>query len=328
MTWGTQTSEADGHAQIEHALARGVDFIDTAELYPVNPVRAETIGRTEEIIGAWFAKTGRRREVVLATKLAGEGSRAVRGGAPITPAAIRDGIEASLRRLRTDHIELYQFHWPNRGGYAFRQNWSFDPSAQSREATLADMRACLATLAEMQAEGKIGQFGLSNESTWGMAQWLALAETGVGPRALSIQNEYSLLCRLYDTDLAELGVNEEVMLMAYSPLGAGLLTGKYAADAPPPPGSRRAVHPHMSGRITPRVWGAIEAYHAVARQAGLDPVQMALAWVLQRPFPALPILGATTLAQLDHALGAAEITLDADTLAAIDRAHRAHPMPF
>ncbi|MBW6505831.1 MAG: aldo/keto reductase [Rhodobacteraceae bacterium] len=328
MTWGSQNSEAEGHAQIDRALARGVNFIDTAEMYPVNPVRAETVGRTEEIIGRWVAHSGRRSEVVLATKLTGEGSSAVRGGAPISPAAIRAGVEASLRRLRTDHIELYQFHWPNRGSYAFRQQWSFDPSGQNREENLADMRACLATIGEMQAEGKIGHFGLSNESAWGMAQWLMLAEAGVGPRALSIQNEYSLLARHYDTDLAELGVNEEVALLAYSPLAAGLLTGKYAPDEPPPPGSRRAVHAHLGGRVTPRVWGAIDAYRAIAHAAGIDPVQMAIAWVMQRPFPVLPIIGATSVVQLDLALGAADLALTADVIAEIDRAHKAHPMPF
>ena len=328
MTWGSQNTEAEGHAQIDRALARGVDFIDTAEMYPVNPVRAETVGRTEEIIGSWLARSGRRHQVVLATKLTGEGSSAVRHGAPITPAAIRAGVEASLRRLRTEHIELYQFHWPNRGSYAFRQQWSFDPSHQNREANLADMRACLETVAQLQADGKIGHFGLSNESSWGMAQWLALSQAGVGPRAVSIQNEYSLLCRMYDTDLAELGVNEQVTLLAYSPLAAGLLTGKYAPDALPPPGSRRAVHPTLGGRITPRVWGAIDAYHAIARQAGLDPVQMALAWIMRRPFPVLPIIGATSLAQLDLALGAAELRLPADVLAQITRAHKARPMPF
>ncbi|MDP2064311.1 MAG: aldo/keto reductase [Phaeovulum sp.] len=328
MTWGTQNSEAEGHAQIDRALACGIDFIDTAEMYPVNPVRAETVGRTEEIIGSWIAQSGRRRDVVLATKLTGVGSSAVRAGAPISPAAIRAGVEASLRRLRTDHIELYQFHWPNRGSYAFRQHWSFDPSGQSRERNLADMRACLAEVSKMQAEGKIGHFGLSNESAWGMGQWLMLAEAGVGPRAISIQNEYSLLCRAYDTDLAELGVNEAVTLLAYSPLAAGLLTGKYAPDAPPPPGSRATLHPHLSGRITPRVWGAIDAYHAIARDAGLDPVQMAIAWVMQRPFPVLPIIGATSVAQLDLALGAADLVLPAEVLAAIGKAHKAHPMPF
>lgn len=328
MTWGSQTSEAEGHEQIDRALAAGIDFIDTAEMYPVNPVRAETVGRTEEIIGSWIARRGRRNDVVLATKITGEGSAAVRDGAPITPAAIRAAVESSLRRLNTDHIDLYQLHWPNRGTYGFRSNWGYDPSKQNREANLADMRACLATVCEMQAEGKIGHFGLSNETTWGMAQWLALAEEGVGPRAISIQNEYSLLSRLYDTDLAELGVNEDVMLLAYSPLAAGLLTGKYAPDAPPPPGSRRAVNANLGGRVTPRVWDAIAAYHTIAGEAGLDPVQMALAWVLQRPFPALPIIGATTTQQLEHLLGATELVLSADVLAAIDRAHKAHPMPF
>lgn len=327
MTWGTQNSEAEGHAQIDRALERGVDFIDTAEMYPVNPVSAETIGRTEEIIGTWFASSGRRDDVVLATKVSGEGLKAVRGGAPISPETIRASVEGSLRRLQTDHIDLIQFHWPNRGSYHFRQIWGFDASGQDRAATLADMTACLETLGALQAEGKIRHFGLSNESAWGMAQWLRLAEQGHGPRAVAIQNEYSLLCRYYDGDLAELGVNEDVTLLAYSPLAAGLLSGKYANGAVPP-GSRRSLVPELGGRVNARTWAATEAYTAIAAEAGLDPVTMAVAWAMSRPFPVIPIVGATSVEQLDRSLDAADLVLDEAVSKAILRAYRAHSMPF
>jgi aryl-alcohol dehydrogenase-like predicted oxidoreductase len=327
MTWGSQNSETEGHAQIDRAIERGIDFIDTAEMYPVNPVKAETVGRSEEIIGTWLSRSKRRHDVVLATKITGTGSAAVRNGAPITPAAIRAAVEASLKRLRTDYIDLYQLHWPNRGSYHFRQTWKFDASAQVRDEILADMAGCLLELGALQAEGKIRHFGLSNESAWGMAQWLRLADAGVGPRACALQNEYSLLCRLYDTDLAEVGVNENVTLLAYSPLAAGLLTEKYV-DGAIPQGSRRTVHPDLGGRVTPRVWGAISAYGDIARQAGLDPVKMAIAFVLGRPFPVIPIIGATSVAQLDQVLDAADLVLPKDVLREIGRAHKAHPLPF
>lgn len=327
MTWGTQNTEAEGHAQIDHALERGVDFIDTAEMYPVNPVASETIGRTEEIIGSWFARTGRRADVVLATKISGAGLAAVRDGAPITPAALRQAVEQSLRRLRTDYIDLYQLHWPNRGSYHFRQSWEYDALGQDRAEVRADLEASMQMLATLQAEGKIRHFGLSNETAWGMAQWVRMSEAGAGPRPASIQNEYSLLCRLYDTDLAELGVQEEVTLLAYSPLAAGLLSGKYAGGVVPA-GSRMALVPQLGGRVTPRVWGAIDAYVEIAREAGLDPVTMAVAFVRTRPFPVIPIIGATSVAQLDRSLAAADLVLPKDVLEAIGRAHRAHPMPY
>ena len=326
MTFGTQTAPEDAHAQLDRAQAAGIDFLDTAEMYPTNPVSPETIGRTEEILGDWFVRTGRRDDWVVATKISGAGSKA-RGGEPITGAAIRRAVEASLRRLKTDRIELYQFHWPNRGSYMFRQNWHYDPSGQDREATRAHMVEALETLAALRDEGKVLHFGLSNESAWGMAEWLRLAEAGHGPRAVSIQNEYSLLCRLYDTDLAELAVNEDMTLLAFSPLAAGLLSGKYAGDVIPE-GSRRSRTPDLGGRVAPRVWEAVSAYLRIANEAGLDPVRMAVAWTLTRPFPVVPIIGATTLAQLDHVLGATETVLPGDVLAAIDAAHRAHPMPY
>ena len=326
MTFGNQTDEAESHAQIDRAGAAGVNFMDTAEMYPVNPVRAETVGVTEEIIGRWIAGGGRRGDWVIATKIAGEGSKA-RGGEPITGASIRRALERSLRRLQTDYVDLYQFHWPNRGSYMFRKNWRYDPSGQDKAAVLANMEECLRTLADLQAEGKLRHFGLSNESAWGMAHWLRLADQGAGPRAVSLQNEYSLLCRLYDTDLAELGHNEKVTLLAYSPVGAGMLTGKYSGDATPA-GSRRENQPDLNGRFNPRSVAATEAYLTIAREAGLDPQQMALAWTLTRPFPVVPILGATRLSHLENALGAADLTLPDDVLAAIADAHRAHPMPY
>ncbi len=246
MTFGTQTSEAEAHAQIDMALAAGVNFVDTAEMYPVNPVSKDTVGDSEAIIGNWNAKTGRRGDYILATKHSGEGLAAVRDGEPISSKTIAPTIEGSLKRLKTDYIDLYQFHWPNRGSYMFRKNWTYDPSGQNREETLANMEDCLEALQAQVDKGNIRAFGLSNESAWGTAQWLRLSEEKGYPRLASIQNEYSLLCRMYDTDLAELSVNEDVGLMAFSPLGTGLLTGKYQNGAVPE-GSRKTLNPDLGG---------------------------------------------------------------------------------
>ena len=328
MTWGTQNTAEEGHAQIDMALERGINFIDTAEMYPVNPLSAETQGRTEEIIGQWCAANpARRGDVVLATKHSGEGVKYVRGGAPITSDSIPGAIEGSLKRLQADYIDLYQFHWPNRGSYMFRQNWRYDPSSQNRADTLAHIEDTLEALQREVERGTIRAFGLSNESAWGTAQWLRVSEDRGWPRVASIQNEYSLMCRLYDTDLAELSVNEDVGLLAFSPLAAGLLTGKYQNGAVPE-GSRMSLNGNLGGRKGARAFEAVEAYLAVAREHGLDPTQMALAWCLTRPFMGSAIFGATTLAQLDLALGAADVELSDEVLRDIDRAHRAHPMPY
>lgn len=327
MTWGSQNSSDEGHDQIDMALDHGVNFIDTAEMYPVNPIAAETVGRTEEIIGDWFEKSGRRDEVILATKHPGAGFSHAHGGAPITGQTIPDRIEGSLKRLKTDVIDLYQFHWPNRGSYMFRQNWRFDPSDQNREDTIAHMEEAVDALQRQVDKGNIRAFGLSNESAWGTAQWLRIAQERGGPRVASVQNEYSLLCRLYDTDMAELSVNEDVGLLAFSPLAAGLLTGKYQGGQVPD-GSRMALNGDLGGRITDRVFPAVGAYVTVAEKHGLDPVQMALAWCLTRPFMCSAIFGATSLPQLERALGSAHLALSDEIIDEIEAAHKAHPMPY
>ncbi|MFD1342476.1 aldo/keto reductase [Litorisediminicola beolgyonensis] len=327
MTYGNQTPESDAHSQIEMALEAGINFLDTAEMYPVNPVRKESIGRTEEVIGNWFAKTGRRSDWIVATKITGQGQEAVRDGAPITPETLDTALEGSLRRLQTDMVDLYQLHWPNRGSYAFRQNWSYAPEHQDAAATRQNMADVLGWMERQVERGTIRFFGLSNETTWGTSEWLRIAAETSTPRVASIQNEYSLLCRLADTDLAELMVNEDVGLLPYSPLAAGLLTGKYQGGAVPE-GSRRSLNETLGGRINDRVFGVVEEYLAVAREFGLDPSQMALAWSARRPFVASSILGATTTEQLSLLLGAAEVTLEDDLLARLDAVNRAHPMPI
>lgn len=332
MTFGNQTDQADAHAQIDRALDAGITFLDCAEMYPVNPVRAETAGRSEEIIGTWIARTGRRQDIEIATKVAGNGS-AVRDGEGYDGAIIRRTIDASLKRLQTDVIDLYQLHWPMRGGYAFRQNWGYDPSGQDRAATIAHMEDVLAALSDAVAAGKIRAFGVSNDTAWGTVRWIDTAARVGGPRVASVQNEYSLLARLYDTDMAEMAVNEGVTLLAYSPLAAGLLTGKYQ-DGALPDGSRMAVDlatggkGNLGGRKTARVFDAVAAYHALAREYGLDPIHMALAWLRTRPFPVVPILGATSLAQLDHQLAGLDTPIPEALKTAINDLHHAWPLPY
>ncbi|MEM6588726.1 MAG: aldo/keto reductase [Pseudomonadota bacterium] len=327
MTWGTQNTEDEGHGQIDMALDHGIDFLDTAEMYPVNPIRPETTGVTESIVGSWFAKTGRRNDVILATKHSGAGFKGARDGAPISAKTIPEAVEGSLKRLQTDVIDLYQFHWPNRGSYMFRQNWTYDPSGQNHADTMAHMEEALGALEREVEKGRIRAFGLSNESAWGTAQWLRIAEQKGGPRVASIQNEYSLMCRLYDTDLAELSVNEDVGLLAFSPLAAGFLTGKYQ-NGQIPKGSRMDINGDLGGRRSDRAYGAVDAYLAVAQKHGLDPSQMALAWCLTRPFMCSAIFGATTQAQLQTAIGAADVTLSEEVLDELNAVHRAHPMPY
>lgn len=327
MTWGTQNTFAEGHAQIDRALEAGISFVDTAEMYPVNPLSEETQGRTEEVIGEWFAKGGARDRMVLATKHSGNGIKYVREGGDITPASIPQAVEGSLKRLKTDYIDLYQFHWPNRGSYMFRKNWTYDPTAQDSAATLQNIEDCLGVLQIEVDKGRIRAFGMSNDSAWGLTQWANAAERVGGPRVATVQNEYSLMCRIADTDVAECLYHEEIGMLSFSPLATGLLTGKYQNGAVPD-GSRLSLSPELGGRKTTRAFEAVDAYLAVAAKHGLDPVHMAMAFVRDRPFMASAIFGATTMEQLERIIEGADVVLSDEVMADIDLTHRAHPMPY
>jgi aryl-alcohol dehydrogenase-like predicted oxidoreductase len=327
MTWGTQNSEAEGHAQIDYALDHGVNFIDTAELYPSNPMSAETVGRTEEIIGSWIKASGRRDDVIIASKVAGEGHSYLQDGIDIGPQKIRVSIEGSLGRLQTDCIDLYQLHWPNRGSYHFRQNWRYDPTGQDTAQTLEHIHETLECLGELVAEGKIRSIGLSNETCWGTSQFLRIAAENGFPRVVSLQNEYSLLCRSHDLDLAELSHHEQVGLLPYSPLACGLLTGKYKNGARPD-GSRLTTTPDLFGRVHDGIWPVIDEYLAIADRHGLDPAQMAIAFCNQRPFVTSSIIGATNLEQLANNIAAAELELGDEVLEDIHTVYRRYPIPY
>ncbi len=327
MTFGTQTSEADAHTQIDMALAAGINLIDTAEMYPVNPVTAENVGKTEEIVGRWIAASGRRDEAVIATKITGSNGGFVRDGRGIDGETIVEAVEASLRRLQTDVIDLYQLHWPNRGSYHFRQYWTYRPGDDAPEEIAANMVEVLEAMERLRRDGKVREFGLSNESAWGTAEWLRLARETGAPRMVSIQNEYSMLCRLFDTDLGELCCRERVGLLAYSPLATGLLTGKYRGGAVPE-GSRMSINKTLNGRVNPRSIEAIEAYAEIAERHGLDLVALALAFCKARPFMGSVIFGATHADQLERILSGAELVLSDEILSEIDAANRTHPMSF
>lgn len=327
MTWGTQNTVAEGQAQIDMALDHGINFIDTAEMYPVNPVSAETAGNSERVIGEWLAKTGKRNDVVIATKVSGKGNKAVRDGAPISAATIREAAEHSLRKLQTDHIDLYQLHWPNRGSYHFRQSWGYDPTQQDTTDTRENIHEVLVELGRLVDEGKIRHIGLSNESAWGTSEFLRIAKDSNLPRVVSTQNEYSLMCRLFDTDMSELSHHENVDLLSFSPLASGLLTGKYQGDQTPP-GSRRSHNANLGGRITPRTFSTVQVYLDLATKHELEPVHLALAFCMQRPFMGSTIFGSTSLAQLELALGSADVVLSDEILADIAAAHKANPAPY
>ena len=327
MTWGTQNSEAEGHAQMDYAFDRGVNFIDTAEMYPVNPMSAQTAGRSEEIVGTWMRSRRNRHDVVIATKISGPGSSIVRDGSGVSKKTIELALHSSLKRLQTDYIDLYQIHWPNRGTYHFRQSWKYDPSSQNVIETRDYILEALESLSEFIEAGKIRTVGLSNESCWGTSQFLEISRANHLPRVVSIQNEYSLLDRKFDLDLAELAVNEQVGLLAFSPLAAGILSGKYQGDRTPP-GSRRNFLPDIGGRYTKHVIPVVDEYLRVARKHGLDPCQMALAFCLMRPFMTSAIIGATKQRQLEITIAAAGMSLSSDVLDDINEVYRRHPNPM
>ena len=327
MTWGTQNTEAEAHEQMDYALDQGVNFFDTAELYPTTPVGADTQGDTEKFIGSWFQKTGKRDKVILATKISGAGRSWIRGGVPISAGEVEKALDLSLSRLKTDHIDLYQLHWPNRGSYAFRGNWSFTPSRQNTEKSVADLLETLEALDRAKKAGKIRYWGVSNETSWGVMKYQQLADQHGLPRMVSIQNEYNLLDRKFDTDLAEVCHHEKVGLMAYSPLAAGLLTGKYL-DGARPAGSRGTINTDLGGRFGGYEGPAVKAYVELAREYGLDPAQMALAFCLTRPFMASVIIGATSMAQLKTDIAAKDVTLSDELLRKIKHIHRTWPLPL
>ncbi|WP_419909084.1 aldo/keto reductase [Hoeflea sp.] len=327
MTWGSQNSEREAHEQLDYAVGEGVNFIDTAEMYPTTPRLKETTGRTEEYIGTWLGGRADRDKLIIATKVTGEGNQDVRGGARVGGATIREALDDSLRRLRTDYVDLYQLHWPNRGSYHFRKYWTFDPTTLRPDDMDQEVSDILGEVGRLQQEGKVRAFGLSNESAWGLMKFLEVSRKHDLPRIASVQNEYSLICRLFDLDMAEVGIHEQVGLLAFSPLAAGALSGKYL-DGSIPEGSRRSMQPQLNGRYIPQSEKVIALYGEIAAKHGLDMAQMSLSFCLSRPFMASVIIGATSMDQLRTDIAAKDLVLGDEVLADIQSVYREHPRPM
>ena len=328
MTFGQQNTEAEGHAQLDRARDAGINFIDTAEMYSIPP-RAETQGSTERIIGSWLAARGSRDQIVLATKVSGRSTanwlRSDGKGARLDEANIRYALENSLKRLRTDYVDLYQLHWPDRRVGLFGEGGTtYDALPDDPDAV--PIAETLGVLDKLVEEGKVRHVGLSNETAWGVSQFLHLAENGRGPRVASIQNVYNLISRTFEIGLAEMALREDVGLLAYSPLGQGYLTGKYQRGARPP-GARTTLFERGQRYEKPGVEEAVDAYLAIAAEHGLDPVHLALAFVTSRAFVTSNIIGATSLAQLDTCLASADVKITPELETAINGVHQVHQNP-
>jgi aryl-alcohol dehydrogenase-like predicted oxidoreductase len=325
MTWGEQNTQEEGFAQMDAALHRGINFFDTAEMYPVAP-RKETYGRTEEIIGNWFEARGNRDKVILATKILGPSANFahVRDGKPrLDRAHVHKAIDDSLKRLKTDYVDLYQLHWPERkANYFGKLGYVHDPD----EADWTPLEETLEALDETVKAGKVRHVGLSNETAWGTMKFLQLAEQGRGPRMVSIQNPYSLLNRSFEAGLAEVAIREDCGLLAYAPLAAGVLTGKYL-DGAKPEGARMTLFPQNTRYMGERAEAATRAYVALARMHGLDPAQMAIAYVASRPFTSSAIIGATSMDQLENNMAAADLELSQEVLEGLEDLHKIYTYP-
>jgi aryl-alcohol dehydrogenase-like predicted oxidoreductase len=323
MTWGEQNTEAEAFEQLDYAVDQGINCLDTAEMYAVPP-RAETFGRSEEIIGNWLAARGGRDRIVVATKVTGpsNGFPYIRGGKlRLDRRHILQAVDDSLMRLRTDYIDLYQLHWPDRQLKAFGR-LAYEPT----EGEETPIEETLAALGDLVEAGKVRSVGLSNETPWGAMRFLSLAEAGVGPRVVSIQNPYNLLNRSFDVRLAEVAIREDCGLLAYAPLGGGTLTGKYL-NGQKPADARFILFPDNRRYMGDQAEAAVAAYVALAREHGLDPVHMALAFVASRSFLTSAIIGATTMAQLRHDIAAKQLVLPQAVLDAIEATHKIYTYP-
>jgi aryl-alcohol dehydrogenase-like predicted oxidoreductase len=323
MTWGNQNSQEEGFEQLDMALEQGVNFIDTAELYPV-PATAETQGRTSTIIGNWLKERKNRDQVVLATKIAGPGDYTAHISTEgFSPKAIKTAVDKSLKRLQTDYIDLYQLHWPerhtNRFGIRDYQHRPDDPWTEN-------FHEVLLTLDEVVKTGKIRHIGISNESSWGTMRFLEESKTHQLPRMRTIQNSYSLLNRTFEGDLAEIAVRENIGLLAYSPLAFGVLSGKYINNTAAE-NSRLKLFPRFSRYSSEQSTEATRKYMAIANEFNISLAQMALAFVNAQPFVTANIIGATNLKQLEENILSINHTLSDDVLKAIAEVHAQIPNP-
>ncbi len=330
MTWGCQNTEDEAHEQMDYAIDQGVNFFDTAELYAIPP-EEHTQGLTEQYIGTWFAKTGKRDQIILASKVAGRGFPWIDNGDPISPKRIETALDRSLKRLQTDYIDLYQLHWPNypypHHGRHHAGDIDYSQINADREAErMLDILYALDTAVKV---GKIRAYGLSNDTPWGVMKYNELAATHDLPRVTSVQNEYSLMYRHDEPYLAEVCVHEDVSYLPYSPLAAGSISGKYLGGARPE-GARWSLGKdnRKNQRETEAAEAAVRDYMAVAEKHGLDVCQMALAFCYQQSFITSTIIGATSMDQLKTDIAAKDIALSNDCLSDIKAVHNKYPVPY
>lgn len=325
MTWGEQNTAAEAAAQMDYAHNLGVNFFDVAEMYPVAP-KPETQGRSEDYIGQWLAKTGNRDKIVLATKVTGRGdsnpgTAHIRGGPRLTREQVHQAIDASLQRLQTDYVDLYQVHWPERS-----TNFFGELGYQPKTDDGVPIEETLSALGELVDAGKVRHIGISNETPWGIMEYLRLAKEINLPRIASIQNPYNFLNRSFEIGLAEISLRENVSMLAYSPLAFGMLSGKYIGGKKPK-GSRLALFDRFVRYGNPYAEAATEAYVNLAKEQGLEPDQMALAFVNSRPFMTSNIIGATTMEQLQRNIDSINVSLSDEVLEAIEAIHHRYCIP-
>ncbi|TDS12711.1 aryl-alcohol dehydrogenase-like predicted oxidoreductase [Maribacter caenipelagi] len=324
MTWGNQNTEEEGHEQINYAIDKGVNFLDTAELYPV-PAHKDRYAATEKIIGNWFKKNGNREDIVLASKIAGKAdmTKFIRTSG-FTRESIIEAVEGSLQRLQTDYIDLYQLHWPDRSTNYFGQRGYKHDIADHWEDNIHQV---LETLRDLIREGKIKHVGISNETPWGTMRFLEESKVhGTLPRTITVQNPYSLLNRLFEVGMAEISMREQVGLLAYSPMGFGALSGKYLGDRMPE-GSRLSLFPQYNRYIGDTAVEATKRYYELAQANGLTLAQMALAFVNTRPFVTSTIIGATSIRQLEENIGSIDVDLSDNIIEKIEAIHNSIPNP-
>ena len=323
MTWGNQNTQEEGFAQMDLALNKGVNFFDVAELYPV-PANAETYAETERIIGNWFTKTGNRDKVVLATKIAGPGDYTAHiRTTGFSKQALNEAVDNSLKRLQTDYIDLYQLHWPERNTNTFGVR---DYVHNTNDGWEDNFNEILHNLDEIIKSGKIRQVGLSNEKAWGTMRYLEESKYNNLPRMITIQNAYSLLCRPFEGDLAEVAHRENIGLLAYSPMAFGVLSGKYITGAAAD-NARLKLFPRFARYSSDQATEATKRYLQIAEDNNMSLAQMSLAFVNQRPFVTSNIIGATSIKQLEENIDSINITLSDDVLKAINDVHAVIPNP-
>ena len=324
MTWGEQNSQKEAFEQMDYAMEKGINFFDTAEIYP-SPCFEKTYGSTEKIIGNWFKQKKNRDQIILASKISGPGLSWVRnGGLQYSEQNIRKAIEDSLKRLKTDYIDLYQLHWPERKTNFFgRLNYKY----QEKENSWNDFEKILIILEKFIKQGKIRYIGLSNETSWGLSKFLEVSKLKTLPKMMSVQNPYNLLCRTYEIGLAEISIREKSGLLAYSPLAGGFLTGKYRNNNLPENSRQKLFGDYYTRYKKPNASIVIEKYFNIAKKFDLNFAQMCLKFCEIQPFMTSVIIGATTMEQLKINIESVNVNLNNEIIKDINNVQKTYPNP-